>query len=46
MIDGLDAEEWRAVLERFGVKVVANREELLVMATLDPGLFTIGHTLA
>ena len=46
VIDGLDAEEWRAVLERFGVKVVANREELLVMATLDPGLFTIGHTLA
>ena len=45
-IDGLDAEGWRAMLDRFGVKVTANQTELLVMATLDPRLFTIGHTLA
>ena len=46
VIDGMDAEGWRAMLDRFGVKVVVGEKELLVMATLDPGLFTIGHTLA
>lgn len=45
-IDGMDAEGWKAMLDRFGVRVTAGEKELLVMATLDPGLFTIGHTLA
>ena len=45
-IDGLTGEDWKPVLHRFGVKVTATWEGLLVMMTLDPGLFTIEHTLA
>ena len=44
-VDALEGAEWKPVLEQFGIKVTATQEELLVMGTLDPGLFTIACTL-
>ena len=45
-LDGLDANGWHALMLKFGVEVVSTDDELLVMASLDPGLFTIEHTSA
>ena len=45
-VDALDSADWKPVLKRFGIAVTATHEELLVMGTLDPGLFTIARTLA
>ena len=45
-LDELDGDGWHALMRMLGVKVIATDDELLVMATLDPGLFTIEHTSA
>ena len=45
-LSDLTVQAKHALLERLKVKVVASKERVLVTAEIDPGLFTIEHTLA